>query len=44
MLDIMWKDESLCNDVVSSDSIPNVCVFQVNDPCVNRQVMELLLT
>jgi hypothetical protein len=39
MLDIMWKDGSWCNDIVISDSIPNVCVMKVNDPCVNCQVM-----
>jgi hypothetical protein len=30
MLDIIWKNESLCNDVVILDSIPNVYVFKVN--------------
>jgi hypothetical protein len=25
-LDIMWKDGSWCNDIVISDSIPNICV------------------
>ena len=30
MLDIIWKNESLCNDVVISDSISNVYVFKVN--------------
>jgi hypothetical protein len=26
MLDIIWKNESLHNDVITSDSIPNICV------------------
>jgi hypothetical protein len=30
MLDIIWKNESLRNDIVISDSIPNVYVFKVN--------------
>jgi hypothetical protein len=30
MLDIIWKNESLCNDIVISSSIPNVYVFKVN--------------
>jgi hypothetical protein len=29
MLDIIWKNESLRNDVVILDSIPNVYVFKV---------------
>jgi hypothetical protein len=44
MLDIMWKDESLRNDVNILDSILNVCVFKVNGSCVNCQVMKLSLT
>ena len=44
MLDIMWKDESLCNDTDILDSIMNVCVFKVNGSCVNCQMMKLLLT
>jgi hypothetical protein len=31
MLDIIWKNKSLCNDVVISGSIPNVYGFKVND-------------
>jgi hypothetical protein len=30
MLDIIWRDEGLCDDVVILDNIPNVCVFKVN--------------
>jgi len=30
MLDIIWKNESLRNDIVISDSIPNVYVFKMN--------------
>jgi hypothetical protein len=30
MLDIIWKNKSLRNDIVISDSIPNVYVFKVN--------------
>ena len=30
MLDIVWKNESLHNDVVISDNILNVYVFKVN--------------
>jgi hypothetical protein len=30
MLDIVWKNESLRNDVVISDNILNVYVFKVN--------------
>jgi hypothetical protein len=29
-LDIIWKNKSLRNDVVISDSIPNIYVFKVN--------------
>ena len=35
MLDIMWKEESLRNDVDILDSILNVCVFKVKGCCVN---------
>jgi hypothetical protein len=35
MLDIMGKDESLCNDVDILDSILNVCLFKVNGSFVN---------
>jgi hypothetical protein len=31
MLDIIWKNKSLHNDIVILDSIPNVYVFEVND-------------
>jgi hypothetical protein len=44
MLDIMWKEESLRNDVDILDSILNVCVFKVKGCCVNCQVMKLSLT
>jgi hypothetical protein len=44
MLDILWNDESLHNDVDILDSIPNVCVFEVNGSCMNCQVMKLSLT
>jgi len=30
MLDIIWKNESLRNDIVILGSIPNVYVFKVN--------------
>jgi len=44
MLDIMWKEESLRNDVDILDNILNVCVFKVKGCCVNCQVMKLSLT
>jgi hypothetical protein len=43
MLDIRWKEESLCNDVDILDSILNVYVFKVKGCCVNCQVMKLPL-
>jgi hypothetical protein len=30
MLNIIWKNESLRNNIVISDRIPNVYVFKVN--------------
>jgi hypothetical protein len=30
MLDIIWKNESLRNDIVILDSVPNVYVLKVN--------------
>jgi len=44
MLDIMWKEKSLHNDVDILDSILNVCVFEVKGCCENCQVMKLSLT
>jgi hypothetical protein len=44
MLDIMWKEESLRNDVDILESILNVCVFKVKGCYVNSQVMKLSLT
>ena len=35
MLDIMWKEESLRNDVDILDSYLNVYVFKVKGCCVN---------
>jgi len=35
MLDIMWKEESLHNDVDILDSILNVCVIKVKGCYVN---------
>ena len=43
-LDIKRKEESLRNDANILDSILNVCVFKVNDCCLNCQVMKLSLT
>jgi hypothetical protein len=43
-LDIRRKEESLRNNANILDSILNVCVFKVNDCCVNCQVMKLSLT
>jgi hypothetical protein len=43
-LDIRRKEESLRNNANILDSILNVCVFKVNDCCVNFQVMKLSLT
>jgi len=43
MLNIMWKEESLRNDVDMLDNILNVCVFEVKGCYVNCQVTKLSL-